>query len=99
MNNDKRESLETLKKQLRDGDTVYTILRSVSRSGMSRIIDLVIIKNNEPLWITWHVSKVLEYSLAKDTGLKVRGCGMDMGFHVVYSLANTLGIELRQRWL
>jgi hypothetical protein len=32
----------------------------------------------------------------------VQGCGMDMGFHVVYSLSQTLfndGYALKQRWL
>ena len=77
-------SLARLHEILKPGDTVHTILRHVSRSGMMREIS-VIGPNNED--ITWHVMHVGGYRRSDKTGgLRVSGCGMDMGFHVVYNL-------------
>lgn len=86
--------------------TVYTILRHVSRSGMSRNISAFVIHENQPHNITYDVSKILDYKLAKNTeGVRVGGCGMDMGFHLVYSLSSSLygiddrgGYRLKHRW-
>jgi len=78
------EALARLHEILKPGDTVHTILRHVSRSGMMREIS-VIGPNNED--ITWHVMHVGGYRRSDKTGgLRVSGCGMDMGFHVVYNL-------------
>ena len=105
---DRVEAKEELLKTLKPGDTVYTVLRHVSRSGMLRHIDVYTLKDNKPVWLTYWVSKLLDYKLAKyDNGLKVSGCGMDMGFHVVYSLSYSLfhethdrpGYVLNHRWL
>lgn len=95
----------------RDGKpVVYTILRHVSRSGMLRHLDLFMIHNGEPVMITHRVALALDWSVTDRGYLKVTGCGMDMGFHVVYSLARTVmtlpegsrgdrGYLLSQRWL
>ena len=90
------EAKATLRRWLRPGDTVHTILDHVSRSGMQRHIRIVIIKcdseKGEP--VTLHpnhaVACVLGYSQAKRDGLVVGGCGMDMGFHIVHSLGYAL---------
>lgn len=65
-----------LHKVLKPGDTVYTVLRHVSSSGMSRRIDCYAIGIAKR-----HASK---------QGLVVPGCGMDMGYHLVYSLGCAL---------
>ena len=103
-----------LDEYLTDTRTVYTILRSVSASGMTRHISLVVAgldnKGKPALWdITYHASKVLGDKLHERNGhrtIKVNGCGMDMGFHLVYSLSSVLfagddraGYELKQRWI
>ena len=49
---DRQEAIEHLRTMLQPGDTVYTVLRNVSRSGMSRGIDLYMIQDNKPVWIT-----------------------------------------------
>ena len=82
---------EHLFRNLKPGDTVYTILKHVSDSGMSRTIDAYVIRDGRPVWIGGPVAAVL--GLAYDDrrqGAKVSGAGMDMGFHLVYSLAGTL---------
>lgn len=81
----KFESLEKLHRLIKPGDIVYTVLRHVSRSGMSRDIDVFIIVDGSPQRISYDVANACEYRLT-DNGLKVSGCGMDMGFDVVYQL-------------
>ncbi len=80
-----------LRELLKPGDTVYTKLNHVSRSGMTRSIEVMVFRDNAPVNITGTVAEVLDYKIHnKHWGLKVGGCGMDMGFHVVYSLSRRL---------
>lgn len=58
-NTEKAEALATLKKHLKRGATVYTVLRSVSSTGMSRTLDVYTIEKNQPLRLTWSAAKVL----------------------------------------
>lgn len=77
--------------RLKPGDTVYTRLNHVARSGMMRVIDLHIIRNNEPLRITWSVCAVTgtTYNMRHD-GMQMDGAGMDVGFEAVYRLGKYL---------
>lgn len=84
------QAKEQLLKILKPGDMVYTVLRHVSLSGMSRRIDLYVFKGDKPLRITWIVAALLDYRMSVKGGLVVNGCGMDMGFHVVYALSSAL---------
>ena len=85
------EEVKKLRELLKPGDTVYTVLRHVSRSGMTRVIDLYVFKDNEPLRLSWSAAEVLGWGYdTKYEGVKVGGCGMDMGFHLVYSLSSAL---------
>lgn len=161
------EARANLLKLLKPGDTVYTVLKHVSSSGMSRVIDLVIpvmVEKNEILpasakgfkvgvdayaipsddrnalrafstgvvtafdaetvtisyqeahqapavVLTWPREQVKFYRKTKKLGvrsisylaadlpgykwddrggLKIGGCGMDMGFHAVYSLGSMM---------
>lgn len=85
-----------LREMLKPGDTVYSVLRNVSRSGMSRQIDFYVIESDSatggtrPFCISGWVAEALDYPTADFGALKVGGCGMDMGFAVVYALAGTL---------
>jgi len=88
---DKKEAVEFLQKHLNPGDKVYTILRYVSRSGMMRIISPVIVRDGKPIDISWYVEKLGIWPRKyPHDGLTVEGCGMDMGFHVVYELGRVL---------
>jgi hypothetical protein len=91
-----------------DRPTVYTILRSKSASGMSREISLKVIKGGEVYDITYSAGILLDMKLTRSShnALRVNGCGMDMGFHLVYELANVLfngeeraDYKIRQEWL
>ena len=81
----------SLLRSLKPGDTVYCVLRSVSASGMSRRIDFYKFENDSPLYLSGLIGIVLGISRNADkAGLKVDGCGMDMGFSVVYDLGCVL---------
>lgn len=85
---EKAEAIERLRALLKPGDTVYTILRHVSRSGMSRSISVVMMGENGPNDVSWAVARAgLGTFDRKNDGVKVSGCGMDMGFHLVYNLS------------
>lgn len=88
----KANAIASLKKRLRPGDTVYHTVKHVSKSGMSRKITFFIADRKKKITcINWELSHALEYTRDKSNGaLKVSGCGMDMGFHVVYSLGRVL---------
>ena len=83
---------------------VYTILRHVSQSGMSRDISVKVIDSaGDLLDISYSVSKLIGWSLRPKghNAIRVTGCGMDMGFHLVSVLSWSLyGAEgtLKQEW-
>jgi len=58
-----QQAIEGLKKNyLKFGSIIYTILRHVGRLSMMRYLDIYVVKDNEPLRITWDVAKVIEAS-------------------------------------
>jgi len=100
-----KETKKQLKKLLRAGHyKVYCKLNHVSRSGMLRYIDFYTIVDDRPVYLTGYISKVTSYKRApydaRYEGLKVEGCGMDMGFAVVHDLGRVLypkGFKSSQR--
>lgn len=96
----KQEAIRQLRKILRPGKTVETVLRHISRSGMSRVISLCVPKRGESVPISYLAAKALGYRLDDKTGgIKISGCGMDMGFALVYDLGRVLwpkGFKLRK---
>ena len=95
------EAIIKLREWLKPGDTVYTVLRHVSRSGMQREIGIVLLQAEShsqfpadstvrDIHPNYAVSKALGYRLGKGDGIIVGGGGMDMGFSVVYNLGATL---------
>lgn len=84
------EARSTLLQWLKPGDTVFTVLRNVSRSGMSREIALVVFHKGTDLHPNYSAAKLIGARLGKRDGVIVSGCGMDMGFHVVYHLSRCL---------
>ena len=84
------EAKAKLREWIKPGDTVHTILRHVSRSGMQREIGIVLLKDGTDLHPNYLVAKAIGERIGKRDGIIVGGCGMDMGFQVVYSLGRTL---------
>jgi hypothetical protein len=72
---------------------VYTILRHCSQSGMSRDISLKTIENGRLIDITYTASIALGEKPKDRNGqrvIRVNGCGMDMGYHLVHNLSMAL---------
>lgn len=104
---EQREAVEALRKYLNPGDTVYAVLRHVSASGMQRRIDLfTITKDSDGVsrlqYLSGWAATAMGDKRSDKGGIVVNGCGMDMGFHLVYNLTLTLGFkayELRHEWI
>lgn len=90
------EAREELRKIIKPGDTVYCILRHVSRSGMQRVIDLHVMTTDADgrPWLRpigpYAARAMGDRYDYKRNGIIASGCGMDMGFHLVYSLGYRL---------
>ncbi len=95
--------IESLKKEIKKGDTIYTILTKVNNIGTYRHIKPILFKNNEPYFLGWQMSKALKYTYKEKTSsIGIGGGGMDMGFHLIYNLSSLLfndGYALKHRWL
>ena len=80
---------------------VYTTVHKVSRSGMSREINVFIIVNNSRIWLVPLIEKFGTYKRRSGSDyLNVSGCGMDMGFSVVYGFSHTIfphGFKLHKK--
>lgn len=86
---EQEEAAANLRELLPPGSTVQTILRHVSRSGMTRAISPVV--NGED--VTWLVCRAFPRYFkrnARHDGITMEGCGMDMGFALVYELSHAL---------
>jgi hypothetical protein len=92
-----------LRQYFKPGDVAFTVLKSVSRNGMSRHISVIATAREEskdydgkkrvqyvPVNVTGLVADLLGYKWNDDGSLTVGGCGMDMGFHVVYSMSSRM---------
>lgn len=91
----KQEAIECLKRWVKPGDTLYTILRHVSRSGMFRRITVKKIEcidgEAQIAHLDYNVARALGISTNKiNDGVPVSGCGMDMGYGLVYDLSYVL---------
>jgi hypothetical protein len=86
----RQECIKNLREWIKPGDTVYAALKHVSRSGMYRVINLFVIKDEQPIRLDGWAADLLEGYDQRHNGLRAHGCGMDMGFHLVYNLGCAL---------
>lgn len=104
-NNDRTPAIDRLREIVPADATLYTILRKVSPSGMSRNISVVYIdRDGEPRTLDGLVlaAGIGQRPRNGGDGVQMRGAGMDMGFALVYDLAWKLygdGYTFRHRWL
>ena len=98
-----KQAQEEARKRLREllppGSTVYTVLRHVSSSGMTRAIDTYHFAPNpgssgasmRKIWLSRLVAKATGFSFSElHEALSVGGCGVDMGYHIVENLGYAL---------
>lgn len=82
-----KEALAYLRSILKPGSEVYTSVKSVAKSGMSRTMKLSVVIDGRIQDITYSTAVILGDPTQKDGSIRVHGCGMDMGFHIVYCLS------------
>lgn len=91
------EARAELARLLPVGSTVTTIVRHVSRSGMSRSISVLIGEKDGGVWD-------LDYLIVRaglgafdrtHGGIKVNGAGMDMGFALVHGISRAIHADFR----
>lgn len=72
----------------------------VARSGMSRSIVPMLVVDGEPMIVSGRAAVVLGWPTSRaGSGVRVDGCGVDMGFHLVYTLSHLLYEGHRPDWL
>jgi hypothetical protein len=105
--NDIRRIVETLPR-----NELYTILKHCSKSGMKRVIQVVALTPDGPLYLGYRIAAILGMPYdEKREGVVIGGVGMDMGFAIVYELSAKLyrnpdgsyshegAYKIHQRWL
>lgn len=67
--------------QLQEGKKriIYQIVRRVSKSGMSRVISTFAVDDGQLVCLDWAIGTLVG-GLDKREGVRIGGCGMDMGF-------------------
>lgn len=87
----------TILDTLKPGQTIYTVTRHVTQSGMGRWISLFIVDSDgnvrDLTYALTYDPRTAEYFTtrgSKHEGVYVGGCGMDMGHWLVYSLGRVL---------
>ncbi len=101
---EKERIKEILQDMFPQGSTAYTFVTKVAPSGMSRHIMVAgSRKKGHVQNVSWYIAELLDYKYKPDTrSVFVCGCGMDMGFHLVYDLSSVLygdGYVIEQQWL
>jgi hypothetical protein len=99
----KQEAAQELGNILRSipTDTIYTVIRHVSASGMQREISVKMIDAGRIIHLDYLVSTALGTRIGKHGGLVVKGCGMDMGFALVDQInhLSSPSKKFRQEWI
>jgi hypothetical protein len=87
---------------------IYTKVTKVAPSGMSRWIQCYISSQDGISNISWFVACLTGNRYDSHNGVFISGCGMDMGFELIYQLAYAIddilttgktGYKLKQEWM
>jgi hypothetical protein len=74
--------------ELRPGSTVWTMVKHVSRSGMTRDIAVYLHDSDGIQNVSRDVAEATGYRFNRDAqAVRIGGAGMDMGFAIVYDLS------------
>lgn len=84
------EAIANLKRIVKKGDKLYTVIAHVSTSGMRREINLYKITNQGETYLSSYAAKALGRTIGNRSGVICNGAGMSMTFELVYSLAQKL---------
>ena len=103
----KEELRKELKKYFPKDSRAHLLINQVSSSGMYRHISVHQIsgkgKDKRILNLSYQVAKFLDYPFKDKTrSVGVGGCGMDMGFSLIYNLSSALykdGYKIKQSYI
>lgn len=98
LNEFENKMLENLRNQ-----KIYCNIKSVSKSGMTRRMVFYVQFQNELYYLNDIIAKLTSFKKDKNGYLIVKGCGMDMVFHVLYSfnigIVNYKKLEHGTEWI
>lgn len=88
----KQRAIETLLSfDIRPGSTIYTTLLHTSRSGMMRVIKVIVPGDGQVFDLSGAAARAVGARYDDHRGgVIMTGCGMDMGYAVVYDLSRVL---------
>lgn len=89
MKNISNEMAERIAKAINEGRIMAAITK-VASSGMSRKIRFYEVENNRPYCITYYFCEIYGSKMTDNDEINIRGCGMDMIFHTIDTVANRL---------
>ena len=86
------EAIKDLREETSNVDVIYTDVVHVSRSGMFRCIRPFIITDDRRPWdLTYLVARAgIGKANQRHGGIEMGGCGMDMGFALVYEIGRVV---------
>jgi len=92
LTSEQAEMRDRLRAMLRPGTKIYTKVNHVSSSGMARWISAYVVDGDEISDITAMVARagIAKRSGKTHDGVKLDGCGMDMGVALVYAIGRAL---------
>jgi len=91
LNESEKELKKLVQSLLKRKAEIMPVVLHVSQSGMSRVIMFLYPKGNKIVDVTSLLGKVTGYKYHnRYDGLSIGGCGMDMGFHVVYNAVSAV---------
>ena len=94
---ERAKAITELRAMLKPGDTIYAICRHRAASGMFRRISLLLLPGTageRPYHLDYIAAKAMgDKCDGNGEGIKISGCGQDMGFALVYNLGRTLWPE------
>lgn len=100
---DRIEAVARLKEWLKDGDTLWFILRHRAKSGMQRVYDVKQIKHYEYMTrpgvstLSWNIALACNYSWDEThDGVNVNGCGFSGEQAITDSVAHAIGLKSGQ---
>lgn len=84
---ERARAIALLQHRLKAGDRLYTILRSVSGSGMTRHLDIYRIVDGKPLRFSKLAADAAGYGWNRTRAeIRTEGGGLDVGHQLVYDL-------------
>ena len=87
-----QHAIDELREILPPGSNVHMVVKHVSRSGLMRVIDVLTVDDDGGIYsISPLVARALGWRWdSRHGGVRVDGCGMDMGFHLAHHLSYAL---------